>query len=202
MDLGAIVDGYVAFQQQHPILGSIATAEATFSLGDIISQRVTDGKVDWKKVRYTAAFSPLHGMACYASMQIGELVGQYIADDPLAKAALGPNLFGNAYNLFFFANNTIGEKIGYHLHQGKEYYHHLTSDFWANIPKEEYAKSVIGTLTAWNVIQYYNYAYVAQELRTSVALGVGTLWIGLMSLWSLKGRRKIVQEKNESPLYL
>ncbi|MBI4441461.1 hypothetical protein HY639_04795 [Candidatus Woesearchaeota archaeon] len=202
MDLDTIAqqsfDAYRMFQEAHPILGSIATAEVIFPLGDISSQLITDGRVDWKKVRYSAALAPFYGVASYGLMKSGDVIG-FIIDHPLAKAALGPNLWGNFFNTIFFVNNTVGEKTGYCVSALAQHYWALLTPQWSiikeqyfgNIPVREYLYATAGTLTVWNAFQWWNYSSVPKELQTPAALGASLFWMVLMSLWSLKGRRKI-----------
>ena len=212
MDLTAIVSdmwaGYTQLQGTHPVIGSILTAEVIFPFSDALSQAITDQKVDWKKVRYTAALASIYGAVAYAQQQSGELVGKYVYDHPLAKAVLGPNLWGNVVNMFFFMNNTVGERNEYRLDGLVEHYRSLidnpkqemswlenvTEKVWGNVPTKEYLNAVIGTLTFWNVFQYFNYSYVEEAMRTPASIVVSVGWMTLMSLWSLNGRRRIVDE--------
>lgn len=212
MDLGTIVDtafkAYSSLQMAHPIIGSVLTAEGTFIAGDITSQVIAGEKVDYSKIKYTAALAPIYGLGLYGLMESGELVGEYISGDPLAKAALGPNLLGNLYNTFFFVNNTVGEKKGYSLKKlaghywsmlsnrsDKSYLKNLKEKYIGNIPGKEYMYSMAATLTAWNVFQYFNYDCVPEEMRTPTTLAAGLVWTSLLSLWSLKGRRKVVNKE-------
>ena len=213
MDLGTFLSDslevFSNFQQSHPFLGSMVTAEATFLTGDAVSQLISDKKIDGRKLRYTAALAPLYGLAIKGALETGELVGRYISDNPLVKAALGPNLFGNLINTFFFVNNTVGERTNYELPELARNYRDILADpterksiikrfkekYLHNIPKKEFINSVIGTLTAWNAFQWYNYAHVDKDMRTATTLGAGVIWLSLLSLWSLKGRRKIVETK-------
>ncbi len=218
MDLGSTVmdawNFYVSFQQAHPILGSMATACGTFTLGDIISQSIMDKKVDFKKVRYTLCLAPIYGLGMYGVLESGDMIEKLIPEmykkdymsDPnlnFTKAALGPNVFGNALSAFFFVNNTVGEKKDYSLKElgknytsmlkpGKDFFKNIKEKYLSNIPGQEFAYSILGTLTAWNAIQYANYSYVADEFRTPVTLGCGVVWMSMLSLWSLVGRRKVV----------
>ncbi|KYK26399.1 hypothetical protein AYK26_07565 [Euryarchaeota archaeon SM23-78] len=201
-------DAYQTFQQTNPLLGSMLTAEATYTLGDIVSQIITDKKVDWKKIRYTAKLAPVYGAAIYGLMESGDLVGELVSEHPLAKAALGPNLLGNVFNAFFFVNNTVGERKEYKIREllknyasifstdnKKGFFKNFKEKYIKNIPGKEYLNSVIGSVTVWNGIQYANYAYVADEMRAPVALACNLIWVCALSLWSLKGRRKVVYGK-------
>ena len=214
MDLGALVntawDAYRTVQEHHPVLGSMLTATVTFPFADITSQLITDKNVDWKKVRYTLGLSPLYGLGIHALMQSGELVEKYISAKPLAKAALGPNLWSNAHVTFFYVNNTVGERTEYKLHKWAQHYMKLCGNLfsvknsrqerWAafrdaylkNIPLREYLYSVASTLTFWNAFQYMNYTAISKEMQTPASLAVGALWGIVISCWSLVGRRKIV----------
>ena len=209
MDLATTVDavfeGYKAFSVAHPLLCSIATAEATFVAGDCISQLIKDKTVDPRKVRYTATLAPLYGLGTHALVQTGELVGEYISDHPLAKSALGPNnIHGILYNTFFFVNNTVGERTGYSLTELAKHYACIfsgTGSLWqrfkdkyiANVPGKEFAYTTATVVTAWNAIQYVNYAHVPEELRTAFVLAANIAWVTALSLWSLTGRRRIVK---------
>ncbi len=212
MDLHQLVnsafEAYRDLQQTHPLLGAILTAGIVYPIGDITSQLLTDKKIDWIKVRFTATLSPLYGAGIYGLMETGNLVGDHISEEPLAKAALGPNFLGNLYNTFFFVNNTVGERTRYRLKDLVNNYSAIFRDrrlgtIWKNfkeryvknIPGKEYLNSVIGTLTAWNVFQYCNYAYISDEMQTPAALGAGFVWTSFLSLWSLRGRRKIVEKE-------
>jgi len=200
---------YQGFLEGNPFLGSVLTAEFTVPFGDIVSQLIRDRKVRWKQVGYSASLAPLYGSAAYGLLESGELVGKAVSEHPLAKAALGPNLWGNLYTTFFFVNNTVGERVGYSLKKLAQHYRNLFSNdnpekeersrwqnfkekYIANIPGREYLNSVIATLTVWNVFQYMNYEHVPESMRTPASLAAGVIWIPLLSFWSLKGRRKIV----------
>jgi len=206
---------YRNFQENHRILGSMITAEATFLTGDAISQLITDRKIDGRKLRYTAALAPLYGLCLEGLIQTGELVGKFISDNPLAKAALGPNLWGNFMTTFFFVNNTVGEREEYSIpelvkHYGrivnisnsgekqKGFFRRFREDYIGNIPKKEFWYSVAGILTAWNVFQYANYEYIEESMRTPATLAATFVWVPLLSFWSLKGRRRIVDRASKT----
>lgn len=185
---------YRSFNFVHPILGAILTGVIIFPFADIISQRILDKKIDWKKVRYTLALSPFYGAYGLLAVGSGLVVGKYISSHPLVMAALGPNLIGNVFNLIFFVNNSIGQKYSYQLSALPRYYLHLLQrkeQFFSYISWKEYLKAVIGTLTFWNLVQYVNYSYVPLELQTPMVLAVSFGWIILLSLWSLIARRKL-----------
>lgn len=199
-------DAYRSFNESHPWLGAMATAEVTFIAGDSTSQLIKDRKVDLRKIRYTAAIAPVYGLGLNVLMESGNLVGRYISDNPIAKAALGPNLWGNVMNAFFFANNTIGERRGYSIPTLVKNYSEVLTDssrtigrrikenIIDNIPGKEFTMATIGTLTFWNAFQGYNYAYIEESMRTPATLAVAFGWIALMSLWSLTGRRRKVRQ--------
>lgn len=199
-------EAYRSFTGSHPWISSIATAEATFIAGDSVSQLMKDKRIDAKKIKYTAALAPVYGICLNGLMESGELVGKYILDAPIAKAALGPNLIGNAVNALFFANNTTGERNGYSVSGLARNYYDILADntrtissrikenFVDNIPGKEFTKSVIGTLTFWNLFQYLNYSYVEESMRTPATLAAAFGWTILLSAWSLTGRRRKVQE--------
>ena len=214
MDLGdtvnSIVDGYQYMQQNHRILSTIITSEITYVLGDVVSQLITDKKIAANKIKYTAALAPSYGLCLDALMKSGDIVGKYISNHPLAKAALGPNLFGNFMNTYFFVNNTVGEKNGYGLrkllsHYGgiiprktkgffKGLWNNIKERYIKNIPAKEYLYSVGATVTLWNGFQYLNYSEVPEHMRTPTSLAAGMVWMSIMSIWSLKGRRKVVKQ--------
>ena len=198
-------DGYRNFQANHSHLGSMLTSEIVWTTGDAVSQLITDKKIDRKKLRYTAALAPLYGLCLEGLLETGEIVGRHISENPLTKAALGPNIFGNFFNAFFFANNTIGEKKNYRLKELAKHYGEVFTPkkgFWknfkekyiANIPKKEFAFATLVTLTFWNGFQYANYAYVEKDMRVSTVLATAFVWTSLLSLWSLNGRREIAEK--------
>lgn len=201
---------YRTFGQEHSHLCAMATMEATLLTGDCVSQVIQDRKIDPKKLKYTAALAPLYGLGLEAVVEAGELVGRHIIDHPLAKAALGPNLWGNGMNAFFFMNNTIGEREGYSLRAlGKKYkalfendgktnfFGRLKNMALDNIPGKQFAYATIATLTVWNGLQWLNYEYVEEAMRTPATIGAAFIWGGVLSAWSLKGRREKV---NKMPL--
>ncbi len=165
------------------------------------------------------ALAPMYGAYAYFSLQTGHWVGKYVSEQALVKAALGPNLVGNAFNMFFFVNNTVGEKEKYSMRalgrhyrslflptkaQYKEqdiktnskerFYERFKEKICGNVPWREYGYSVVGTLTFWNAFQSVNYSYISEELQTPASLGVAFGWTVFLSLWSLLGRRKVVSE--------
>ena len=212
MDLSSIIgnlfDQYRAFNQANPITGSILTAGVIFPTADIASQLITDKKVSWEKVQYTSLLSPFYGLYAHLCVRSGDVVERYISDHALARATLGPNLLGLTFNLFFFVNNTVGEKTNYQLRELGRHYASLFSSSaegetakstWYSrakekiidyVPRKEYLNSAIGTLTFWNAFQYVNYSYIPEELQTPATLGVGFGWTVLLSAWSLAGRKK------------
>ncbi|MEK6950174.1 MAG: Mpv17/PMP22 family protein [Nanoarchaeota archaeon] len=210
MDLSSLVqtafEHYRAFNEANPITGSILTAGVIFPSADITSQLITDKTVHWRKVRYTTGLVPWYGAWAYVSVRSGDVVEAYISEQPLAKAALGPNLIGPLFNLFFFLNNGVGEKSNYSLQAlGRHYRSFFQKEkkddtlttivqrkLLDYIPKKEYWNSFIGTLTFWNAFQYVNYSYIPQELQTPATLGVAFGWTVLLSLWSLGGGRKLI----------
>jgi len=216
MDISNIVydlyECYKTFQASHPHLGSMLTAEVTFTTSDLIAQLITDRKVDIKKLGYTAALAPVYGLCVEGLIESGELVGRNISDNPLAKGALGPNLWGNFFNTFFFVNNTVGEKKGYSLRNlGKHYlgllspkkseeglmrrvWDNFKDNYISNIPGREMLYATLGTLTLWNAFQYYNFTYVDEEMRTATTLVAAFVWTPALSWLSLRGRRKIVDK--------
>jgi len=200
---------YRGLNDTHPLMGSITTAMAVFPLADIVSQYITDKRVDWKKVRYTAALSPLYGTGIYGCVQSGDLIKDHVSENPLARAALGPNLWGNVHNAFFFINNTIGEQSGYDLgalvnHYRKTFvsstpFHNIAETIKKHVPGREYLNAFIGSVTFWNGFQAINYAYIPPELQTPTTLGVAFVWTVALSTWSLRGRRRLSAEFPTSP---
>ncbi len=193
-----VFETYRLFQEGHPVIGSMLTAEFVFPVADIASQAITDRKINLRKVAYTAALAPVYGLSSYVLMKSGDFIGDYIVDNPLAKAALGPNLWGNMFNTFFFVNNTIGEKNNYSLATLVGHYknlifggHSFKEHYLKNIPLKEYLFATAATLTLWNVFQYWNYSSVPKELQTSAALGASLVWMVIFSLLSLQGGRRI-----------
>lgn len=202
---------YQSAQQAHPFIGSVLVAVGTFSLSDIVSQLIVDKKVNWKKVGYTTALSPIYGAGIYGLIESGHLVGEYISDHALVKAALGPNFWGHALNAYFFVNNTIGEKGNYSIKKNVKHYADMFSKeslknfgqtfknkFINNIPKKEYINAVIGSLTFWNAFHYINYTYVQDEMQTPITLGFSVVWTTLITAWSLKGARKLTYDKDST----
>ena len=133
-----VLELYQGFMQSQPLLGSMATASVTITTGDIASQLLIDKKVNWKKVWYTARLAPMYGAGIHALIESGDLVGKYISENPLVKSVLGPNLWGNLFNTFFFVNNTVGEKNDYSI---KKLVNHYASMF-----SKENAKNVFKTI--------------------------------------------------------
>jgi len=213
MDIGSISREscglYSQFQASHPLIGSMVAAEVIFVAGDAASQLISDKKIDTKKIKFTATLAPLYGVCINGLLESGDLVGACVSENPALKSALGPNLWGNVFNIFFFVNNTVGEKEDYNLKRLLKHYKNiLTSDspavrnfkkrckdnFINLIPKRAYLYSVVATLTAWNVFQYMNYSYVQDEMRTATALAASAIWTALLSLWSLRGRREMLSQ--------
>ena len=203
MDIGSLVmqsfEAYRSFQQAHPLLGSMLTSSVIYPLSDIVSQAIVDRHIDWKRVRYSAILSAPYGLGTYGLMQTGDLVEHFISDHPLAKAALGPNLFANAYNLFFFFNNSVGKKSNYSFvalgqaytqafKAGKESWGKFKAYLNDNIPKQAYWSSVATVLTAWNAFQWYNFSEIPHELQTPATITASLVWTILISAWSLKNK--------------
>ncbi len=207
MDLvNIVVEGYREFQQHHPLILAMATAEVTFTVADAISQFIEDRKIDLKKLKYTAALAPVYGLAVEGLIGTGNLVGEYISDHPMAKSALGPNFWGLAYNTFFFVNGTIGEKTDYNPVELAKHYARVFSgdgnmwenfkdNYLANVPGKEFVYSAIGTLTFWNAYMAVNFAYIPEEIQTPLALTVNIAWTTALSLWSLRGRKDVVAKE-------
>ena len=193
---------YRAFNEAHPLLGSMATAAVIYPTADIASQYINDRQVNWRKVRYSTALSPLYGLAAYGCVRTGDVVGEYVSQNPLVRGALGPNIWGNLFNVFFFTNNTVGERTNYSLRKLAEHYQEtcfgegewytrIKEKVIGSIPRQEYLNALIGTVTFWNAFQAVNYSYVPQELQTPSTLGVNLLWTIGLSFWSLRGGRRL-----------
>lgn len=203
MDLGTLVEGYSQFTQAHPHISNIATAELIYVTGDIISQRMGKGPVNWRQVGYTAASAPVYGLCIEGLMETGDIAGKVIHDDPLTKSALGPNLWGNLYNAWFFAHRTIGMRNGWSATASAR-------DYWTRIketlrpsetprrsrikeqvmdlvPMREYLISAFTTVTAWNAVQYINYDKVPEHMQTPFVLGAALVWTAVLSTLSLTG---------------
>ncbi len=193
---------YRIFNDAHPLLGSMATAAVIYPTADIASQYISDRQVNWRKVRYSAALSPLYGMAAYGCIRSGDVVGEYISPNPFVRGALGPNIWGNLFNVFFFTNNTVGERTNYNFQKlavhyretcfgAEDWYTRIKERVIGCIPKKEYLNALIGTVTFWNAFQAVNYSYVPKELQTPSTLGVNLLWTIGLSFWSLRGGRRL-----------
>ena len=203
---------YGEFQKAHSHIGSMITAEVMYLAGDATSQLVLEKKLNPRKLAFTATLAPIYGLCLEGLMETGEMVGRTISDNPLVKAALGPNLFGNLYNTFFFCNNTIGEKTNYSIKEliknyasifspneikEKGFFNNFKEKYIDNIPFSKYKKSVIATVTGWNVVQGFNYYAIPEHLRTSFSLTIGTLWASVITAWSSKGAKQNIQKEKE-----
>ncbi len=203
---------YSGLQQAQPYIGSVITAVGTFSLSDVVSQLMKDKKVNWKKVGYTAALSPVYGSAIYGLIESGKMVGDYLIDHPLAKAALGPNLWGHALNAYLFVNNTVAEEEPkYSLKANLKHYASMFSKeslknfgntfkekIIDKIPKKEYMRAFWGSMVGWNLFHWFNYSQVPDEMQTPLTLGVSVLWTTAITAWSLTGGRRIAYEKEST----
>ena len=206
---GDLYECYKSFQRVHPHLGAMLTAEPVYVIGDFVSQLINDKRIDKKKLLYTAMLAPVYGICLEGLIETGEIVGRNLSENSLVKAALGPNLAGNLFNTFFFVNNTVGERNNYSVPELAKHYTNLLSseesenkgiqsrwnnfkrNYVNNIPGKEFLLSTIATLSLWNVFQYWNYEYVDPEMRASTTLGAALIWTSILSLLSLRGRRKI-----------
>ena len=205
--LSDLFECYQTFQISHPHLGAMVTAEAVYVGGDLVSQLMHERKVDGRKLKYTAALAPIYGLCLEGLIESGELVGRYISENPLTKAALGPNFLGNFFNTFFFVNNAVGEREGYRIRNLVHHYVDLFSPkpsekglvkricgsfnekYISHIPHKEMLYATVSTLTLWNAFQYVNYSYIKEDMRTPVTLAAAFVWICALSLWSLRGRK-------------
>ncbi len=210
MDIGGMVnDLYVSYQNLPGIYQSLITAEVVFPIAEAISHLVVDRKVDWKKVVYSAKLAPVYGVCIEGLVTSGELVGEYISENPLVQGALGPNFWGNLVNAFFFINNSIGEKKDYKVKELIRNYIDIfrydrnqkkgLRGFWknfkektvSNIPFKEYLKATIGTVTVWNALQYVNYNTIPEDMRVAFMQANLLWWVPTLTWLSLKGRRKV-----------
>ncbi len=205
-------EAYQHFNQAHPLLASMATAEVIFPISDLISQRIKDGRISGKKTVYTSFLAPMYGLALYGLMKSGESIG-LLWDNALAKAALGPNLGGNLLNALFLMNNTVGERSGYDIGQLVNHYKEIgvhvevpnkgfkgylaavRKKVAENIPEREFLEFTAFTFTGWNVFQAVNYAYIPEELRTPFSLSAAFAWTVFMSWRSLIGSRRLVEKE-------
>ncbi len=221
MDLTQVVQNafevYRTFNELHPLLGSMATAELIYPISDIVSQKITDGAIDWKKVRYTAVLSPAYGAGIFGCIESQHVVPDGIESAMIGKAALS-NLFGGLiFNSFFFMNNTIGERNDYDLGklvshytsffrpttksttEGNMYskmrdtYQAVKEKIKSSIPYQEFTKAFLGSITLWTAFQYANFSYNPPELQTPTSLSMAFIWTVFLSAWSLTGRRRLAQ---------
>ena len=209
---------YQSFMIENPIIGNMASAEVTLVAGDVTTQLITEKKLNFKKLLYTALNAPIYGVALYGLIKSGDLAGNVIHDDPLVKSALGPNLWGNLLNTYFYVNNAIGEKFNYGFTAMKEQIknyasifnyehdkHPGTKGFFSNFKEKyvdyiswkDYKVSVIGTLTAWNVIQWYNYSEMPEEMRVPFSLACGFTWMSILTYSSLLGGKRLKNKQDK-----
>ena len=216
MDVGSLVkdgfEAYKGFMQIHPHIGNALTSEFILLSADLGSQFLKDKKWNPKKLLFTAKLAPFYSLGLEAIMESGNLVGEYILDNSLAKAALGPNLFGNIYNLFFFSNNTLGETHDYNFTKVMKSYYDVIKDksislidkfksgVWDYVPKNAYWIAFGATLTVWNVFQTFNYEYAPEELRAPLTLGASLFWSLGMTYYSLVGARNIAKKNTNKNL--
>ena len=218
-----IQQGFQTYQnlaQAHPLLTTMATAQITFPVGDVIAQAVEnrtkleeDRNIDWKRTRFNAALASSYGAGLYGLMQTAELPAAMGLDSAFDKAALGPNLWGNGFNLLFYINNAIGKERNYSLRALGEFYKNITrrdekeastptqaiSNFAHNmtsrVDKGEYLKSVALVLTFWNAFQWANFLYVPEEMRTPAALSLSVPWNTLLTYLAVKSANKVAQSE-------
>jgi hypothetical protein len=205
-----LFEQYQNFQKIHPHIGTMLATEAILLTSDASSQLIRDKKINTKKLGFTATLAPIYSLCLEGLLETGNLVGEYISNNSIIKSALGPNLIGNVYNMFFFANNTIGEKNDYSIKEFiKTYYNAITDNaksiterfketIWNNVPKNAYMLAVGLTLTFWNAFQSVNYEYVPNELRAPATLGVSLLWSIGITYASLIGARKIAKTQEHT----
>jgi hypothetical protein len=202
----------------------MVTAMVTFPVGDIIAQYVTEKKVNFKRVGYAFANSPIYGAALYGLMQTGEFVGDIIKTNyslinSAFKSVLGPNLWGNIFNAYFFVNNAVGSKAGYGINAINEEINNYKSIF--TYDKNKYSGfsgfvknfkektidridwfdykwyAVMPTITVWNVIQTLNYEYVSGDIRTPLAISLGIIWSPIITYASYKSAKLKAEPDNK-----
>src|SRR3989338_1603200 len=217
MDLADVVrtgfEMYRSFTESHPLLSAMTTATVIFPTSDALSQLITEHQIEGRKVRYTAALSPLYGLVSLLCVESQNVVPDGIEARYLAQAALFNTIGGVFVNGFFFVNNTVGEKNNYHLGNLVAHYSSLLSPLlekgkkWTErlyeagrnmkekisdqIPLREYEQALLGSLTLWVGFAYANFAYVPRELQTPSVLALSLGWTILLSAWSLAGRKQI-----------
>ncbi|MEK6963997.1 MAG: Mpv17/PMP22 family protein [Nanoarchaeota archaeon] len=211
-------DAYQQFSHAHPLTCAMTTAEAFFLTGDLISQKLS-GKVNPKKIVYTAVLAPLYGLTMHGIVEAGNNMGDlwnYAIEKgatwnyALTKAALGPNLDGLLFNAIFFLNNKLGERADYNLGRVVQEYGNLTShpeikgtglkgrlkalrknlNDDRNLPRKEFMQTCLGSLTLWNAFHAVNYAVTPKELCTPFSLLASFGWTCILSYWSTKDLRK------------
>lgn len=216
---------YQHLSQVHPMACAMATAEAFFPAGDVLSQAM-NGKVNPKKVVYTAVLAPLYGLTMYGIVEAGNNMGDLWSEVvekgarwnyALTKSALGPNLDGLLFNAVFFLNNKLGERAEYNIGRiAKEYVNltthpevqkqglkgrlkalrkNINSD--KNIPQKEFMQTCLGSLTLWNAFHAVNYAITPEELRTPFSLVASFGWTCVLSYWSTRDLRRALHARED-----
>jgi hypothetical protein len=211
MDLTNMVkdgwEAYQSFQQTYPLLNSMITGSVIYTSADAASQLMTEKKIDKRKIKYTAGISPVYGLLTHWVVEGGEFIGKGVQNNPLVKS-LSAIALGNVLNGIFFSNNQIGEKNNYNLKDLVKNYSKILHDktdtkkikntykrfqekFVENVPTKEFRECVAISFPYWLTINMINFSYTPEPMRTPVVMAAAFGWTCLLSLWSLKGRKKI-----------
>ena len=130
-------------------------------------------------------------------METGNQVNKHISENPWVMSALGPNLFGNALNAFFFINGNIGESENYSTRKLVSYYRKIWKNFKRkikeNLSNKEYAIATLFTFTGGNAITWYAYSHLAKENQVPFTIGSAYFVVSLFSILSLIQRKKFAE---------
>lgn len=173
---------YDGLQHSHPFWSSIATGQVTLPLGDLVSQLIIRRRVNWKQAAYNFVSSPFYSACLWGLMQTGEIVGEHISENPLAKSALGPNLFGHLFNFGYLIHNTIGEKFKYHFGDVTRHYLSLfkdrKSDGTVHDPRELFDEDPLleERKGAWQRLKENAFDYLPRSQFAELAVWTFTAW--------------------------
>jgi|FLOH01.1.fsa_nt_gi hypothetical protein len=215
MSLEAVFETYKELQTAHPIIGNMLIAEVTYPIASIVSQLIETRKVDFDRVKYYAKIGPVYGLMLYGLMKTGDAVGATVSENPFLKSALGPNLWGNFFNIQFFVNDNYGEHNEFSVKKLLKFYketfiakgdnlkekvenlyYNLKENYYTKAPKKSLKYATFFTFTLWNAFQTWNYEYVADEMRTPIILATGIVWAGIMSTWAIAGNKNLDENPN------
>ena len=56
-------------------------------------------------------------------------------------------------------------------------------------------KSLAGTLSYWNLMQWFNYGVLDQSWRTTASLVESIPWVVILSTWSLRSGRTVAEKE-------